>query len=289
NKTAANSFAAVSPATNVADGYWHHVAVVRRNDAVEMYLDGVSLNVDSACKGVAALNIGGNTVLTVGAFKPGATAPPQSHLNGLMRELRIWDIALDSSKLQSRMACTLTGKEPHMLGYWRMDEADIKQIINHVPHYQYTATVENVLSRATELALDKSAFPYLLDQVTLQWPYAGHWSAHGEEAVTTAPALDRSGILSFGAGNALYGVNASDGKRMWGIETPAGVSAPIAANGTFYALSGATGLIVIDAHTGAIDDVKGFDGVLPSRPDPGTRLSRPAIDDHFTGSDTERR
>src|SRR6185369_2852432 len=63
NKTAANSFAAVSPATNVADGYWHHVAVVRRNDAVEMYLDGVSLNVDSARKGAAALNIGGNTVL----------------------------------------------------------------------------------------------------------------------------------------------------------------------------------------------------------------------------------
>lgn len=288
NKTAANSFAAVSPATNVADGYWHHVAVVRHNDAVEMYLDGVSLEVDSARKGVAALNIGGNTQLTFGAFNPGTVAPLQSHLNGLMREVRIWDIALDSSKLQSRMACTLTGKEPHMLGYWRMDEADIKQLINHVPHYQYAANVENVLSRATELALDKSAFPYLLDQVTLQWPYAGHWSAHGEEAVTTASALDRSGILAFGAGNALYGVNASDGKRMWGVETPAGISAPVAMNGVFYALSGARGLIFIDAHTGAMDDVKGFDGLLPARPDPGTRLSRPAIDDRFTAAATPK-
>ncbi len=288
NKTAANSFAAVSPATNVADGYWHHVAVVRHNDAVEMYLDGVSLEVNSARKGVAALDIGGNTLLTFGAFVPGQGERPQSHFNGLMRELRIWDIALDSAKLQSRMACTLVGKEPHMLGYWRMDETDISTLKNHVPRHEYTANVKGVLSRATELALDKSAFPYLLDQVNLQWPYSGHWSAHGEEDLTTPPALDRSGILSFGAGNMLYGVQASDGTRAWGAETPDGTSAPVAAYGVFYALTGARGLISIDAHTGAISDVQGFDGLLPARPDRGTRLSRPAIDDRFVAAATPK-
>ena len=231
NKTAANSFAAVGPATNAADGYWHHVAVVRHNDAVEMYLDGVSLEVNSARKGVAALDIGGKTSLTFGAFVPGQGAGAQSYFNGLMREVRIWDIALDSAKLQSRMACTLVGKEPHMLGYWRMDEAEISDLKSHVPGYEYTATNHNALTRVTELALDKSAFPYLLDQVNLQWPYSGHWSAHGEEDVTTAPALDRSGIISFGAGNMLYGVNASDGVRAWGVETSDGVSAPVALNG----------------------------------------------------------
>lgn len=288
NKTAANSFAAISPATNVADGYWHHVAVVRHGDAVEMYLDGVSLEVSDARKGAAALDIGGNNLLAFGAFIPGKIESAQSHFNGLMREVRIWDIALDSAKLQSRMACTLVGKEPHMLGYWRMDEADISKLENHVPHYKYVANVQRVLSRATELALDKSAFPYLLDQVNLQWPYAGHWSAHGEEAVTTTPALDRSGILSFGAGNMLYGVNAADGARAWGAETPAGISAPVALSGFFYAVTGTRGLVSIDAHTGAIGDVKGFDGFLPVRPAAGTRLSRPAIDDRFIAAATPK-
>jgi hypothetical protein len=151
-----------------------------------------------------------------------------------MREVRIWDIALDASKLQSRMGRTLIGTEPHMLGYWRMDEADISTIKNHVPRHQYTANVQRVLSRETELALDKSAFPYLLDQINLQWPYSGHWSARGEEEITTAPALDRSGIICFGAGNTLYGVQASDGARVWGEETPDGTSAPVAADRFFH-------------------------------------------------------
>jgi outer membrane protein assembly factor BamB len=288
NRTAANSFASISPNTDVADGYWHHVAVVRHNDAVEMYLDGVSLELDNARKGVAALDIGGNNVLTFGAFVPGQRSQAQSFFNGLIRELRIWEIALDASKLQSRMACTLVGKEPHMLGYWRMDEADISKLVNHVPRHEYKANVEKVISRATELALDKSAFPYLLDQVDLQWPYAGHWSAHGEESVTTSPALDRTGVLSFGAGNMLYGVNAADGARFWGVETPEGTSAPVASNGLFYAVTGAKGLISIDANTGAIGDVKGFGGLQPGRPPAGTSLSAPAIDERYTAAATPK-
>ena len=281
NKTAANSFAAVSPSTNVADGSWHHVAVVRRGDGVEMYLDGVSLAIDSARKGAAALNIGGKTSLTFGAFVPGSIAPAQAHLNGLMREVRLWDIALDSAKLQSRLGRTLIGTEPHMLGYWRMDEADISKLKNHVPRHTYTANVQRMLSFATELALDKSAFPYLLDQVNLQWPYSGHWSARGEEQVTTTAALDRSGILSFGAANMLYGVHASDGARVWGVETPDGTSAPVAANGVFYAFTGAKGLISIDAHTGAVKRVENFESLMPVSPPAGTRLSAPAIESGF--------
>ena len=281
NKTAANSFAAVGPATNAADGYWHHVAVVRRGDGVEMYLDGVSLALDSARKGAAALDIGGKNSLSFGAFAPGNVAAPQAHFNGLMREVRLWDIALDAPKLQSRMSRTLIGTEPHMLGYWRMDEADITTIKNYVPRHQYTAKVHNMLSRETELALDKSAFPYLLDQVDLQWPYSGHWSARGENEITTDPSLDRSGIISFGAGNMLYGVQASDGARVWGAETPDGTSAPVAANGTFYAFTGNKGLISIDAHTGKVTRVETFDGILPATPPSGTRLAAPAIDNNY--------
>ena len=143
-----------------------------------------------------------------------------------MRELRIWDIALDAAKLQSRMQRALAGTEPHLLGYWRMDEDHISKLTNHVPRHHYLARPqESMRTFITELALDKSAFPYLLDQVKLQWPYAGHWSARGDNAISTTPALERNGVLAFGAGNALYGVYSSDGSRAWSRSTPAGVSA----------------------------------------------------------------
>lgn len=285
NKTAANSFAAISPATNVCDGDWHHVAVVRRSDSVEMYLDGVSVEINSARKGAAALDIGGNNSLTFGAFVPGKVAPAQAYFNGLMREMRIWNIALDSAKLQSRMGRTLIGMEPHMLGYWRMDEADIvKELTNQVPGHTYHPDVLNAVSFPAELFLDKSAFPYLLDQVNLQWPYSGHWSARGEEAVSTAPALDRSGIISFGAHNMIYGVQASDGTRVWGLDTPDGTSTPVAANEVFYAMTGAKSLCAIDAHTGAFTPVKGFEGLLPVSPPVGTLLSAPVVDGDLTAA-----
>src|SRR5690349_184203 len=125
NKSADSSFAASSALTNVADGSWHHVAVVRRGANVETYVDGISVEVNTDLRGAGELNISGKNALNLGAFVPGNTAKPQAYFKGLMRELRMWDIALDASKLQSRMQRVLIGTEPHLLGYWRMDEADI--------------------------------------------------------------------------------------------------------------------------------------------------------------------
>lgn len=284
NKDASSSFAASSVRTNVADGSWHHVAVVRRGQGVEMYVDGISVEVETALKGSTALGISGKTSLTFGAFVPGAEVRSQSHFSGLMREMRLWDIALDASKLQSRMQRTLIGTEPHLLGYWRMNEIDISKLKNHVPRHVYVARPQNVGSFVTELALDASAFPYLLDQVDLQWPYAGHWSARGEDEITTSPALDKSGVLSFGAGNMLYGVHASDGTRAWSKATAAGCSAPLAADGIFYAITGAEGLISIDALTGAFRRVKEFEGLFNPRPSADTRLAAPATDGRYTAA-----
>jgi len=79
--------------TEVADGSWHHLAVVRRGEGVEMYVDGISVEVNTASKGHQALDIRGKNSLTFGAFVPGKDARLQSPFYGLMREVRVWDIA----------------------------------------------------------------------------------------------------------------------------------------------------------------------------------------------------
>lgn len=279
NGNAASSFAASSALTNVADGSWHHVAVVRRGEGVEMFVDGISVEVNTAVKGSQALDINGVSAMMIGAFVPAGQS--QSHFEGMIRELRIWDLALDAAKLQSRMQLVLTGIEPHMLGYWRLDESDISDLRNHVPRQLYTAESKDVRPFVTELALDTSAYPYLLDQVQLQWPYAGHWSARGDNDLKTGPALDRSGVLAFGTGNMLFGVLESDGMRAWSKATPSGASAPVAGDGSFYCVTGKEGMIAIDAHTGDVKPVEGFDGLIKTLPPTGTFLPAPASDSRY--------
>ena len=285
NKSAQSSFAASSALTNVADGSWHHVAVVRRGANVEAYVDGISVEVNTDLRGPGELEVSGKNALTLGAFVAGSGAKPEAHFGGLMRELRMWDIALDASKLQSRMLRLLKGTEPHLLGYWRMDEADIAQMKNYVaPRHMYGATPIEMDSFVTELALDTSVFPYLLDQVKLQWPYAGHWSARGASEISTAPALERSGMMAFGAGNSLYGVHTSDGTRAWSKATPSGASAPIAGRGCFYALTVNDGFISIDAVTGATTRVEAFDGFVAKQPPAGARIPTPVIEGRYTAA-----
>ncbi len=281
NSDASSSFAAITVLTDVTDGSWHHVAVVRRGATVEMYVDAVSAEVNTATNGTMARNITGNIALTFGAFVPAANRA-QAFFSGLMREIRVWDGALDASKLQSRMQVKLIGTEPQLLGYWRLDGKGIKNLENRVLRQpNYTATPVDIGAFATELALDAKAFPYLLDQANSQWPYYGHWAAHGEYEISTAPALDRFGMLAFGDGESIYGVYASDGARAWSKGTPAGASMPVAAGGSFFCVTGAEGLISIDAVTGKSKRVQGFVNLFKTQPDRTVHLPAPATDGNY--------
>jgi outer membrane protein assembly factor BamB len=284
NKSAQSSFAASSAMTNVVDGSWHHVAVVRRGANVEAYVDGISVEVNTELRGPGELDVSGKNALTLGAFVAGTGANAEAHFGGLMRELRVWDIALDASKLQSRLLRVLKGTEPHLLGYWRMDESDISKLKNYVPRYVYPAKPTAVRSFVTELALDTSVFPYLLDQVKLQWPYAGHWSARGETEIASAPALERSGMMAFSVGNSLYGVHTSDGTRAWSKPTPSGASAPIAGRGCFYAVAANEGFVSIDAVTGATTRVEAFDGFINKEPRSSARIPVSAVEGRYTAA-----
>ncbi|HEX5876616.1 MAG TPA: LamG-like jellyroll fold domain-containing protein, partial [Pyrinomonadaceae bacterium] len=276
NGDGSNSLLALSSLTNCCDGSWHHVAFVRRAGVVEVYVDGTSVEVNKERKGTKALDISGKTSLTFGAFVSSSDATPQSYFGGMMREMRVWDIALDANKIQSRMQRVLNGREPQLLGYWPMDDVDISKL--------QTVTVKDVRSFVTELSLDTSSFPYLLDQALLQWPYSGHWSARGEKVVSSGPALDRSGVLAFGAGNRIYGVHAPDGMRAWSKDTPDGASAPVALGGRFVVTTPNQGVIAIDSTTGTAPVVVGFNGLIPKQLPAGTPLPAPATDGRYVAA-----
>jgi outer membrane protein assembly factor BamB len=263
--------------TRANDGEWHHVALIRRNGALLALLDGKSLDLFFRDDSVSGLRIGGHSALTVGASIPAKGKVATDHFEGLIRELRIWDRALDVATVQNNRHVQLTGTESRLKGLWSLaevhDEGSELSPVNAVPRHNMHATFINAASSPTDLALDRSAFPYLLHESDTHWPYAGTWAARGERAVSTSAAL-ADNALAFATNNAIYAVRRADGRRLWEIDVARGTSVPVADGSRFLALTGDEGLIAIDARSGDYTRLNAFAGLVKSS---DTALPAPAV------------
>jgi len=107
--------------TNLTEGNWHHLAVVRDNNVggqsdVTLYVDGVSvgtLTYDGSSQAPASAP---DATLTVGN-----TIDETTPLNGEITEARIWSDVRSESEIQTFMKETLPQNEisdPALRGYW---------------------------------------------------------------------------------------------------------------------------------------------------------------------------
>ncbi|GAQ79761.1 hypothetical protein KFL_000370350 [Klebsormidium nitens] len=257
----------LSDNTSATDGRWHHVAAMRRQGQPALFLDGVALKLSSNDDPTTAIQstygllpVSEPLQITIGcAAWQGTTG---SFFSGLIKDVRIWDLAVEAPKLLSRMGVELTGAEPRLSALLRLDESAVEDIENRVSG---TKPACNSLQIAfTDLSLDKSAFPYLLNQAQPTWPYsyAAHWAAKGEEAPASGGFLDvRTNVLCFRTGNALYGVHAVDGQRAWALDLESASSAPAVHDGSFYVMTAGDGLLAIDAASGEQRVVPGLEGL----------------------------
>lgn len=103
------------------DSQWHHWAVTRAGSTLTMYLDG---NVcATATEGAPMRNLGAAQHLEIGGNQ-GAYPCNSSceNFQGLLNELRIWNVARSAFDLATTMHCAIAGTEPGLVGYWPMDE-----------------------------------------------------------------------------------------------------------------------------------------------------------------------
>ncbi len=136
--------------TGLTDGNWHHLCVVRQQNVVTVFIDGISIPTavvvhrDLFPESVRALHAPsklflstkrvdvtpeipavGNGIqpLVVGAYVP---APGHKKLqdayspnfHGLIAEVRVWNHGLSAAEVQDRCAKLLTGREFGLVGYW---------------------------------------------------------------------------------------------------------------------------------------------------------------------------
>ncbi len=113
NQTYASTF------TVLDDSTWHHYSVVydKPNLNLEIFDRSSSATVSSSNNNFfSSFTSGGKTYFGKNS------QTNSSFFNGSAHQIRIWNIALSSSIITSRLNVNLTGREPGLVGYWPIEE-----------------------------------------------------------------------------------------------------------------------------------------------------------------------
>ena len=108
----------------VSDGQWHHIAVVFNKGSVTFYKDGLPTNETFTL----STSHDSGTVLQMGSAVYG-TDP----FNGLIYDVRVWNVPRSVSEIQGYMYATLTGTEPGLVALCNFVGCDPAQPSTMIP------------------------------------------------------------------------------------------------------------------------------------------------------------
>ena len=161
---------AVTPA--IAPSEWHHVAAVITSTSKTIYVDGqvaaanttdANTNYDFS---VNKLYLGWDRVSVTRTF------------NGLMDEVRVWNVARTQQEIEDNRYLTLNGDETGLVGYWNFDDqsATATDVTGHGYNgtitggtYVVNGVVSDVLQ--TEKVVNKNAKNEVVMQFHVETPY----------------------------------------------------------------------------------------------------------------------
>jgi len=92
---------------------WHHIAGVATPDELKLYLDGNLVATKVTSHG---------SVSNTYDLQIARSSCYHNYYDGLITEVRIWNVARSQTEIQADMNRTLAGDEPGLVGYWRAQE-----------------------------------------------------------------------------------------------------------------------------------------------------------------------
>jgi len=101
--------------TVVQNDVWTHVAGVYDGTSVKIYINGVLENSNPVTGNIQVSNL----PLYIGK----APWTNYNNYNGLIDEVRVWNVARTAEQISYDMQYTLTGSESGLVSYWRFDES----------------------------------------------------------------------------------------------------------------------------------------------------------------------
>jgi hypothetical protein len=104
-------------------GQWYHLSWVRSGNTVTLYRNGNSVG-----SGTVTASSGNTTILQFG-LRDSSTHP----WNGVLDEVRIWNLARTQAQIQSTMSQTIPTSSTGLIGYWNFDEASGQTVVDISP------------------------------------------------------------------------------------------------------------------------------------------------------------
>lgn len=116
---------AATSTSSVATGAWVHVAVTRARETglVLIFVNGVL----EASAIASTRTLSGNSTLSIGG------RPGRNPYLGLMSELRLWTTVRSQAEILSSMRRRLSGAEPGLVGYYRLDASAGSTVVDSSP------------------------------------------------------------------------------------------------------------------------------------------------------------
>lgn len=113
NVSIAGNWTTATSAAIMQTGVWYHLAGVYSGDSVMIYINGVLRGLTIVSGGMIPstgnMNIGESPGWTGRSF------------NGRIDEVRFWNYGRTQSEITSTICSSLTGTEPGLVGYWKLD------------------------------------------------------------------------------------------------------------------------------------------------------------------------
>ena len=110
---------AASPHNTYIAGQWIHItAVFKNNNYVKLYLNGSLIDEQATSFTFNSYN----EPLEFGRLNSPGGWSPTEFFDGLMDDVTMWNVELDSTEIQNYMNCPPTGNESGLVGYWNFEE-----------------------------------------------------------------------------------------------------------------------------------------------------------------------
>ncbi len=110
------AFQQLASTTVLTAGTWYHVAATFEGTAMSLYINGTLDN--GLSNGLTRWTDNVNPPLVLGAPTLGSS---DGYFNGVLDEVRIWNVARSASDIQSTMNAELTGNETGLMAYYSMN------------------------------------------------------------------------------------------------------------------------------------------------------------------------
>lgn len=100
---------------------WYHVAGVRSEEKLYLYLDGVLVKEETTA---TTFDVDTDLPLVLGAIHKGSSYPTNEFIDGKIDEVRIWNTARTKEEINANKNCAITTSEPNLLAVYNLNETD---------------------------------------------------------------------------------------------------------------------------------------------------------------------